>query len=67
MVAASDRAFITSPERAARVILRAVAADKRRVIIGPDGHLFNLMAHLSPGIYQRVIGAGTRLGSRLSV
>lgn len=67
MVAASDRAFITSPERAARVILRAVAADKRRVIIGPDGHLFNLMAHLPPGIYQRVIGAGTRLGSRLSV
>jgi len=67
MVAASDRAFITSPERAARVILRAVAADRRRAIIGPDGHLFNLLAHLPPGIYQRLIGVGARLGSRLPV
>jgi NAD(P)-dependent dehydrogenase (short-subunit alcohol dehydrogenase family) len=67
VVAASERAFITSPEQAAKVILRAVEADKRRAMIGPDGHVFNLLAHLPPGVYQRVIGIGTRLGSRLSL
>ncbi|MDP1821105.1 MAG: SDR family NAD(P)-dependent oxidoreductase [Acidimicrobiales bacterium] len=65
LVEASERAFITSPQRAAKVILRAVEADKRRVMIGPDGHLLNALAHLPPGVYQRLIGLGVGLGKRL--
>lgn len=66
-VAASERAFLTSPERAARVIVSAIEANRRRAMIGPDGHLFNLLAHLPPALYQRVIGAGVRLGGRLPI
>lgn len=67
VVAASERAFITSPQRAAKIILRAVEADKRRAMIGPDGHLLNVLAHLPPGVYQRLIGLGVGLGKRLPI
>lgn len=60
-VEASERLFRTTPERAAEVILRAVEQDKRRVMVGPDAHLFNLLARTSPGLYQRLIRLGTRV------
>jgi short-subunit dehydrogenase len=47
--------FLTSPARAARSIVRAVERDKRRVLIGPDAHLFNLLAKLPPAVYQKAI------------
>jgi NAD(P)-dependent dehydrogenase (short-subunit alcohol dehydrogenase family) len=55
-----DRLAMTSPERAARVILAAVKADKRRVLIGPDARLFDLVSRLPAGLYQRVAVAGAR-------
>ena len=58
----ADRLFRTTPERAAAAILRAVEQDRRRVMVGPDAHLFNLLARTSPGLYQRLIGTGARLG-----
>jgi NAD(P)-dependent dehydrogenase (short-subunit alcohol dehydrogenase family) len=67
MVEASERAFITSPQRAAKTILRAVESDKRRAMIGVDGHLLNALAHLPPGVYQRLIGLGVGLGKRLPI
>ena len=57
----SDRLFRTSPERAASTILAAVERDRRRVMVGPDAHLFNLLAHTSPAVYQRLIRLGARL------
>ncbi len=55
-----ERLFFTSPAKAAKVIIKAVEADKRRAMIGPDAHLFNLMAKLPPGVYQRMIAQGSR-------
>ena len=53
-----ERLFITSPKRAAQVIVKAIEKDKRRAMIGPDAHVINLAAKLPPAMYQRVIARG---------
>lgn len=63
----SERAVLASPERAARAILRAVATDKRQASVGMDAHLYDMLAHLPPGVGQSLIGLGTRFASRWSV
>jgi NAD(P)-dependent dehydrogenase (short-subunit alcohol dehydrogenase family) len=65
VIAASERAFITTPDKAARVILRAVEHDRRRAMIGPDGHVIHALSLTPPALYQRLIGIGTRLGRRI--
>jgi short-subunit dehydrogenase len=55
-----EKAFITSPEKAASVILRAVAHDKRRVLVGPDARVFDLLARLPVAVAQRAVGAGAK-------
>jgi NAD(P)-dependent dehydrogenase (short-subunit alcohol dehydrogenase family) len=55
-----ERAFLTTPAKAASVILRAVERDKRRATIGPDAYVFLGLSLLPPGVYQRLIGAGAR-------
>ncbi|HEX4868767.1 MAG TPA: SDR family NAD(P)-dependent oxidoreductase [Acidimicrobiales bacterium] len=66
LIEATERAFRTTPEKAAQVILDAVQADKRRAFIGADAQMFKLMAMLPPGVYQNAIRLGTRLGARLA-
>lgn len=55
-----DKVARTTPEKAAKVILAGVEADKRRVLIGPDARLFDLAARLPAGVYQNVIIKGAR-------
>ena len=55
-----DRIARTKPEKAARVILAAVKADKRRVLVGPDAKVLDLVSRLPAGMYQRVVIAGAR-------
>jgi butyryl-CoA dehydrogenase len=55
-----ERAFVTTPARAAKVILRAVERDKRRATIGPDGRVFLALSKLPPAAYQRLIVAGAK-------
>jgi NAD(P)-dependent dehydrogenase (short-subunit alcohol dehydrogenase family) len=66
LIEMSERAFRTTPEKAAQVILDAVQADKRRAFIGADAQLFKLMAMLPPGVFQNAIRLGTRVGARLA-
>lgn len=47
-----EAGFITTPEKAASVILDGVRRNKRRVLIGPDAHAFDLMQRLLPTAYQ---------------
>lgn len=49
-----EKNFITSPEKAARTILRAVQRNKRRVLVGPDAHVYDVLARLLPSGYQRI-------------
>jgi NAD(P)-dependent dehydrogenase (short-subunit alcohol dehydrogenase family) len=55
-----EKAFITSPEKAAKVIVRGIERDQRRVLIGPDAHLFNLLGRLPASVAQRLIGLGAK-------
>lgn len=50
-----EKAFITSSEEAARVILKAVEEDRRRVLIGRDARFLDRMQRLLPATYQQLI------------
>lgn len=49
------RLFITGPDAAADIILRAVEKNKRRVLVGRDAYLTDGMARLLPGHYQYLV------------
>ncbi len=50
-----DKIARTTPEKAAEKILDAVQHDRRRVTIGPDGVLIDLLSRLPAGLYQRIL------------
>jgi butyryl-CoA dehydrogenase len=53
-----ERAFITSPDKAARQILRAVQRDRRRALIGPDAKVIDLISRMPAALYQSVLTRG---------
>ena len=55
-----EKLFITSPAKAAAVIVNAVQKNKRRVLIGPDARLLDVMARVAPTGYQRLITGAVR-------
>lgn len=57
-----EKAFMTSPARAAKVILAGVERDRRRVLIGADARLFTLLGKLPPAAYQPLLARGARRG-----
>lgn len=56
-----DRMALTTPEKAARQILTAVERNRRRVLVGPDAKVIDLVSRLPAGLYQRVL---TRAAAR---
>ena len=61
---AFDKMALTSPEKAARQILTAVANDRRRALIGPDAKVIDLVSRMPGGFYQRLLVKGARRGSQ---
>lgn len=61
-IAEFEKLFITSPKRAAKVIVRGIEKNKRRVLIGPDAWAFSLVSKLPPGAYQGIIARGAQRG-----
>lgn len=59
-----DRVARTSPQQAARRILAAVEADRRRLLIGPDAVVIDLLSRLPAGLYQRILVRGSKLRRR---
>ena len=53
------------PEEAARQILAAVRKDKRRLLIGNDAKVLDLMQRFLPTGYQRVSESGTKLTNKM--
>ena len=51
----NDNMLRTSPEQTAEAILRAVERNRRRVIIGLDARLADIIQRLLPAAYQRLI------------
>lgn len=55
-----EQLFITTPESAARTILKGVQRDARRVLIGPDAHAMDLLARALPARYQWLLAKGAK-------
>ena len=55
-----EKLFITDADQAARVILRGVRKNRRRVLIGRDAHALDLLVRLLPGAYQALVVFVTR-------
>ena len=55
-----ERAFVTSPDKAARQILTAVQRDRRRALIGPDAKVVDFISRLPAVVYQTLIEKGAR-------
>ncbi|NHC03111.1 SDR family oxidoreductase [Acinetobacter sp. 187] len=53
------------PEEAARQILEAVQKDRRRLLIGNDAKVIDLMQRVLPTGYQKVTAFATKLSKRL--
>ena len=56
--------FMTTSEQAAEVILSGVKANKRRVLIGPDARVLDLMQRTLPVIYQRLVTTSFKWAGR---
>jgi NAD(P)-dependent dehydrogenase (short-subunit alcohol dehydrogenase family) len=55
-----DKLFITSANRAARIILKAVQGNKRRVLVGPDAKFLDFFVRFFPALYQPIVTAAAR-------
>ena len=55
-----DKVAMTTPEKAARQILKAVERNRRRALIGPDAKVLDLISRLPAAVYQRAIVLGAR-------
>lgn len=59
-----EKNFITSANDAARIILRAVERDERRVLVGPDAHAIDLLARTTGSAYQSIVKAWQKRATR---
>lgn len=59
-----EKAFITSPGKAANIILEAVRANRRRVLVGPDARVFDWAVRLLPSSYQDITKGYTKLTAK---
>lgn len=50
-----EKMFITTAEKAADIILKAVKKDKRRVLVGPDAVAIDTMVRTLPELYQTIV------------
>jgi NAD(P)-dependent dehydrogenase (short-subunit alcohol dehydrogenase family) len=62
----NDQLLRTTPEQAAKVIINGVLANKRRILIGGDAYVSDLMQRLLPALYQRLVVGSMRLAARFA-
>lgn len=55
-----EKQFITTAEKAAEIILKAVEQNRRRVLVGPDAKFVELLQRLMPESYQAIVVNMTR-------
>ena len=57
MAAEFEAVTLTSPDKAAQIIVRGVERGKSRILVGPDAYLFDALARVAPTRYYDVIAA----------
>lgn len=61
-----ERAALTTPERAAKIIHKGVDAGKARILVGPDAYLVDVLARVTPTRYFAVLDFIQRRAERRS-
>ncbi|MFC3681303.1 SDR family NAD(P)-dependent oxidoreductase [Bacterioplanoides pacificum] len=56
-----EKLFINTPEKAARTIVNGIEKNKRRVLIGPDAKMFDLLVRLLPAAYQKIFTLAVKM------
>ena len=64
MAADFDKLAATTAEEAARQIVRAIEKNQKRLLIGKDAKMLDLMARTLPNHYDVLLGLGARLMDR---
>ena len=59
-----DHVAMTTPEKAARQIVKAVERNRRRALIGPDAKVFDAASRLPAAISHRIVMATSRRAQR---
>jgi NAD(P)-dependent dehydrogenase (short-subunit alcohol dehydrogenase family) len=62
-----DQIAMTTPEQAARVILRGVERNRPRILVGPDAYVIDALPRVLGPRYQRLAVTGLRIASRFGV
>lgn len=55
-----EKLFTTSADKAAEIIIRAVEKNQRRVLVGTDAKVLDLMVRLFPSTYQKLVSLSTK-------
>ncbi len=63
-IAEFDKMLRTPPEEAARQIIEAIRHDQRRLLIGNDAKVLDMMQRILPQGYQKIFGTVTKMQSR---
>lgn len=58
-----EQTFLTTPQTAAKTIIKAIRRNKRRVLVGPDARLYDLVSRTFPTAYQKLFTAVVRARS----
>ncbi|MDF3030774.1 MAG: short chain dehydrogenase/reductase family oxidoreductase [Moraxellaceae bacterium] len=59
-----EKAFTTTPEDAAKAVVGAILKNKRRLLIGPDAKLIDIVQRTLPTAYQSLLVAGAKIRRR---
>lgn len=62
-----QRITMTTPDRAAQIILRGVERSRPRILVGPDAYVIDALPRLLGPLYQRITATGVRLASRFGM
>ena len=55
-----DRTAMTTPEKAARIIISGIRRNRKRIRIGPDALFFDISQRMFPTLYQKLAPAVVR-------
>lgn len=58
---AFEKAFVVSSEDAAKVIIKGVKGNQRRILIGNDAKVGDMLQRVMPGTYQRLMVSGQKM------
>lgn len=61
-----EKLFITTPDKAAKTILNGVSKNSRRILIGPDARIFDLIVRVFPAAYQRLFTRAVQWSAKKS-